>query len=63
MTPIHHGGGNQHLHRKSPSYRQGVRSKLAAYERHIQLGLTTNDQKNVAGGRCGSVGAAPVTPA
>jgi hypothetical protein len=39
MTPIRRGHGNQHLHRKSESYRQGVRRKLAAYERHIQLGL------------------------
>lgn len=39
MTPIRRGSGNQHLHRKSESYRQGVRRKLAAYERHIQLGL------------------------
>lgn len=39
MTPIRRGGGNQHLHRKSESYRQGVRRKLAAYECHIQLGL------------------------
>jgi len=39
MTPIRRGGGNQHLHRKSESYRQAVRRKLAAYERHIQLGL------------------------
>ena len=39
MTPLRRGGGNQHLHRKSESYRQGVRRKLAAYERHRQLGL------------------------
>lgn len=39
MTPIRRGGGNQHLHRKPESYRQAVRRKLAAYERHIQLGL------------------------
>ena len=39
MTPLRRGHGNQHLHRKSESYRQGVRRKLAAYERHIQLGL------------------------
>ena len=39
MTPLRWGHGNQHLHRKSESYRQGVRRKLAAYERHIQLGL------------------------
>ena len=39
MTPIRRGGGNQHMHRKSESYRHAVRRKLAAYERHIQLGL------------------------
>lgn len=39
MTPIRRGAGNQHLHRKSETYRQAVRRKLAAYERHIQLGL------------------------
>ncbi len=39
MTPIRRGKGNQHMHRESESYRQGVRRKLAAYERHIQLGL------------------------
>lgn len=39
MTPIRRGSGNQHLHRKSERYRQGVSRKLAAYERHIQLGL------------------------
>ena len=39
MTPIRRGAGNQHLHRKSEGYRQAVRRKLAAYERHIQLGL------------------------
>ena len=39
MSPIHRGQGNQHLHRKSPDYRQQVRRKLAAYERHMQIGL------------------------
>ena len=39
MTPLHRGQGNQYLHRKSPRYRQQVRRKFAAYERHIQLGL------------------------
>lgn len=39
MTPIRRGGGNQHLHRKSDDYRRQVRRKLAAYERHIQIGL------------------------
>jgi hypothetical protein len=39
MNPICRGSGNQHLHRKSEAYRQQVRRKVAAYERHIQLGL------------------------
>jgi hypothetical protein len=39
MTPIRRGDGNQYLHRKSARYRAQVRRKLAAYERHIQIGL------------------------
>jgi hypothetical protein len=39
MTPIHRGSGNQYLHRKTARYREKVRRKLAAYERHIQIGL------------------------
>ena len=39
MTPLRRGQGNQHLHRKSADYRQQVRRKFAAYERHIQIGL------------------------
>jgi hypothetical protein len=39
MTPLHRGSGKQYLQRKSPIYRDQVRRKLAAYERHIQLGL------------------------
>ena len=39
MTPIRRGDGSQHPHRQSETYRQQVRRKLAAYERHIQLGL------------------------
>ena len=39
MTPLRRGSGNQHLHRKSDDYRRAVRRKLAAYERHIQIGL------------------------
>jgi hypothetical protein len=39
MTPIRRNSGNQHLHRKSPSYRRAVRRKLQAYHRFIQLGL------------------------
>jgi hypothetical protein len=39
MNPIRRGDGSQHPHRQSENYRQAVRRKLAAYERHIQLGL------------------------
>jgi DDE superfamily endonuclease len=39
MTPIRRGSGNQYLHRKTDKYRHQVRRKLAAYERHIQIGL------------------------
>jgi hypothetical protein len=39
MKPIRRGTGNQHLHREADSYRAAVRRKLAAYHRHIQLGL------------------------
>jgi hypothetical protein len=39
MTPIRRGDGNQYLHRKSELYRAQVRRKVAAYERHIQVGV------------------------
>lgn len=39
MTPLRRGEGNQHLHRKPAKYRQQVRRKFAAYQRHIQIGL------------------------
>jgi hypothetical protein len=39
MPPLRRHQGNQHLHRKSARYRQQVRRKFAAYERHIQIGL------------------------
>jgi hypothetical protein len=39
MTPISRKSGDQHLHRKSQGYRDAVRRKMAAYHRHIQLGL------------------------
>jgi hypothetical protein len=39
MTPLRRGQGNQYLHRKSAKYRQAIRRKFAAYERHIQIGL------------------------
>ena len=39
MTPIRRISGNQYLHHKSDAYRNAVRRKIAAYHRHIQLGL------------------------
>jgi len=39
MTPLRRVSGNQHLHHKTKAYRDGVRRKIAAYHRHIQLGL------------------------
>ena len=39
MDKIGSRSGNQYLHRKTSSYRDAVRRKLAAYHRHIQVGL------------------------
>jgi hypothetical protein len=39
MTPLRRVSGNQYLHRKPEAYRNAVRRKIAAYHRHIQLGL------------------------
>jgi hypothetical protein len=39
MTPIRRRSGSQKMEHKSATYREHVRRKLAAYERHIQLGL------------------------
>ena len=39
MPPLKRGHGDQFLHRRSAAYRARVRRKLAAYHRHIQLGL------------------------
>jgi hypothetical protein len=39
MTPLRRKSGNQYLHRKTADYRDAVRRKIAAYHRHIQLGL------------------------
>jgi hypothetical protein len=39
MTPLRRVSGNQYLHLKSKAYRDAVTRKLAAYHRHIQLGL------------------------
>ncbi len=39
MTPLRRVRGNQYLHRQTEAYRNAVCRKLAAYHRHIQLGL------------------------
>ena len=39
MTPLRRFQGDQFLHRKTAHYRDAVRRKLAAYHRHIQVGL------------------------
>jgi hypothetical protein len=39
MSPLRRVSGNQYLHHQSDAYRNAVRRKLAAYHRHIQLGL------------------------
>ena len=39
MTPLRRASGNQYLHHKADAYRDAVRRKIAAYHRHIQLGL------------------------
>jgi hypothetical protein len=39
MSPLRRVSGNQYLHHKSDEYREAVRRKIAAYHRHIQLGL------------------------
>lgn len=39
MDKIPFHGSDQYLHRKSTSYRNAARRKLAAYHRHIQIGL------------------------
>ena len=39
LTPSRRVSGNQYLHHQSEAYRHAVRRKIAAYHRHIQLGL------------------------
>ena len=39
MTPLRRVSGNQYLHHQSEACRRAVRHKIAAYHRHIQLGL------------------------
>jgi hypothetical protein len=39
MAPIKKSSGDQHLHRKSENYRAAVKRKIAAYHRHIEIGI------------------------
>ena len=39
MRPLRRVSGNQYLHHQSEAYRHAVRRKIAAYHRHLQLGL------------------------
>ena len=39
MKPLRRRGGNQHLHRASPEYRDAVRRKLHAYHAFIQAAV------------------------
>ncbi|MSU25407.1 MAG: hypothetical protein EXS32_16500 [Opitutus sp.] len=39
MTPLRRFQGDQFLHHQSAAYRTAIRRKLAAYHRHIQIGL------------------------
>lgn len=39
MNNTARGEGTQHLHHKPHAYREAVRRKIAAYHRHIQIGL------------------------
>ena len=41
MDKIGRRSGDQYLHRKTDAYRDAIRRKLAAYHRHIQIGLVT----------------------
>jgi hypothetical protein len=52
MTPRPRRSGNQHLHRKSPSYRDQVRRKLRAYHAHIQLGVIAQGLLQTLALRC-----------
>lgn len=39
MSPIKKNSGDQHPHRKTEKYRAEIKRKMAAYHRHIQIGL------------------------
>jgi hypothetical protein len=39
MTPIRRSSGDQYLHKKDENYRNAVRRKIDAYNRHMQVGL------------------------
>ncbi len=39
MKPLKRNSGNQHVHKTSQEYRDGLRRKMRAYHAHIQLGV------------------------
>jgi hypothetical protein len=39
MDKLPRKSGTQYMHRKSDNYRNAIRRKIAAYDRHIQIGL------------------------
>lgn len=55
MTPRSRRSGNQHLHRKSQSYRDQVRRKIGAYHAHIQLGVIAQGILQMLALRCTDV--------
>jgi hypothetical protein len=52
MTPIGRKSGNQYLHKKSLQYREAVKRKLAAYHRHIQLGIISQGLLQILAATC-----------
>jgi hypothetical protein len=52
MTPIGRKSGNQYLHKKSLPYREAVKRKLAAYHRHIQLGIISQGLLQILAATC-----------
>jgi len=52
MKPISSKSGDQHLHRKTVEYRNAIRRKMAAYHRHIQLGLIAQGLLQILAATC-----------
>jgi hypothetical protein len=52
MSPRPRRSGNQYLHRKTATYRDQVRRKIAAYHAHIQLGIIAQGLLQTLALRC-----------